>query len=805
MLFRQTFTAALILTQLFSPAFAAQSAQPVDEALQARLDSLVEQLEAQRVELHIPGMALAIVKDDEILLAKGFGETNIETGAAVTPETLFAIGSSTKAFTTALISMLVSEGRMAWDDPVTKYLPGFKLALEGADEGEEVTLRDLVCHRTGFTRMSILWAGGEASRDQILEVAAGAEPWDDFRKNFHYNNVMFLAAGEAAAKAADTDYDSLLKARLLDPLGMSSSNSSVEEAQKDPRLSLGYQWDADAEDYLQLPMRVLDTIAPAGAINSHVLDMSQWLRLQLADGQFAETRLIASDQIAEMRSPQIRVSGDTHYGLGWMLSEWEGHKVVEHGGNIDGFGAAVALMPEENLGLVLLTNVTATSLQAGVRNMVWSAVLGNEQEPAEAGSGDAVSMDYEDFVGTFIADYAHFNKAEFTVQVNAAGKLAINIPGQSLFELVDPDEEGRWYFTLTNTIAATFSRDESGRVQSLTMHQGGASFENPREGYEFPLEFDLDEVATLLGRYDDPALGAELEVEIVNNRLAVDIPGQMVFRLRAPDEEGIWWFRAVPGLGLEFHQEDGSNASSFTLHERETQRVCTRVAAALAELPDQEAVRQLCAFESRNAAVKALRDQGAVQLTGTIRMAQSGVTGRLQWTIDGPERYLLDVDFGPFGHIEEAYGDGVGTKRASMSAFISLAGVSLKQARQENPLMTFSDWSGYGDSYHITGREKLGDRQVLKLKLLADELPTMALYVDAETGDLLKLEGQKTAPGLGVSIPYSSTFEDFREVHGLRIPHRMVGSDDANGNVILTIESIETGVATTAADFVLHE
>jgi CubicO group peptidase (beta-lactamase class C family) len=355
-----------------------------DEALQGRLDALVEQLEAQREELHIPGMALVIVKDDEILLAKGFGVSDVEQRTPVTPETLFAIGSSSKAFTTALIAMLVSERRMTWDAPITNYLPDFTLKVDSPVPDAAVTVRDLCCHRTGFTRMGLLWAGGQASRDEVLEVATGAEPWDVFRKNFHYNNVMYLAAGVAAGRVAGSDYDTLLRERLLEPLGMSSSNTSVTASQEDPRLSLGYRWDGDNEEYIHLPMRVLDTIAPAGAINSHVLDMAQWLRLQLGDGVIDGERLIDSDQIAVMRTPQIPIGGGTSYGLGWMLSEWNGLSVVEHGGNIDGFGAAVALLPEERLGFVLLTNVTITPLQSTARSMVWEAVLGSDQEPEEA-------------------------------------------------------------------------------------------------------------------------------------------------------------------------------------------------------------------------------------------------------------------------------------------------------------------------------------------------------------------------------------------------------------------------------------
>lgn len=800
---------ALVLLALVAPS-ARAAAPSEDTALAARLEALVEKLDAERESLHIPGMALVIVKDDEILLAKGFGLANIEEDTPVTPDTLFAIGSSSKAFTTALISMLVEEGRMDWDAPITEYLPWFELTVDSPVPDAKVTVRDLVTHRTGFTRMGLLWAGGKASRTEVLEVATGAEPWDVFRKNFHYNNVMYLAAGEAAAAVAETDYDTLLRTRLLEPLGMTSSNSSVTQSQEDPRLSprlaMGYEWDKDAEEFKHRPMRVLDTIAPAGAINSNVIDMARWLRLQLGDGVIDGERLLAAEQIEEMRTPQIRMGGEAFYGLGWMLHDWNGRKVVEHGGNIDGFGAEVALMPEENLGFVLLTNVTATPLQSTSMPMVWAAVLGEDGEgDSDAGeaTGDAPAdepIDYEQYLGEFIADYAHFDQIPFTVQVNDAGKLAVHIPGQALFELKSPDEEGLWEFVLTDTIKLSFERDPDGVVQSIVLHQNGTSFECPRPGYQYPLEFALAEVKPLVGRYDDPALRAEVEVKMDNNRLAVDIPGQMVFQLRTPGEDGIWWFRAIPELGVEFDVEGDGPARSFTFHERGSERVCTRVEGALATLPDEAAIAALCRLDERRATLDRL---GAIRLAGTIRMAQSGVTGDFTWTIDGPERYLAVVDFGLFAQIEEAYGDGVGTERSSVSPFETLTGDSLRQARQDNPLMPITDWRLFADRFEVVGREDLDGRPTLLVRLTTEGLPALTLSIDAETGDTLRQQGKRMLSGLGAELPYTVRFEQYREIEGLRLPFRVVSSDDASGNAIGELEEVETGVEVEASAYVL--
>jgi len=159
----------VFLIAIILPNYAAPAAPAVAPELQQRLDLLVEQLEQQRQTHHVAGMAIAVVKDDEVILTRGFGVANVEKETPVTPETIFAIGSSTKAFTATLVGILVDEGKMDWDDPVTKYLPYFQMDIASTDESDEVTLRDVLSHRTGFTRMSLLFASGEIPREEVLQ------------------------------------------------------------------------------------------------------------------------------------------------------------------------------------------------------------------------------------------------------------------------------------------------------------------------------------------------------------------------------------------------------------------------------------------------------------------------------------------------------------------------------------------------------------------------------------------------------------------------------------------------------------
>jgi CubicO group peptidase (beta-lactamase class C family) len=347
---------------------------PAKIELEKRLAYLEQTLEQARIEGHVPGMAIAVVDDGELLWAHGFGVSNLDANTPVTPETTFAIGSTTKAFSSTLAAMLVDEGKLAWDDPVTNYLPEFTLAIDGK-QGEAVTIRDLLAHRCGFARMDLLWAGNTISRDEVLRFAAKAKPVARFRSEFHYNNVTYMAGALAAAQASGSSWEDLIRTRLLEPLGMQHTSIDYASASADSARSHGYTWREDLALFEPASLRNTDAIAPAGSIYSSVLDMSQWLRFQLGEGELAGQRLVSAAALAETHTQQIEMAPGRGYGLGWSLSDWNDKRVIEHSGAIDGFAATVALLPEEELGLVLLTNVGTTPLQGTAKTLVFEALL----------------------------------------------------------------------------------------------------------------------------------------------------------------------------------------------------------------------------------------------------------------------------------------------------------------------------------------------------------------------------------------------------------------------------------------------
>ncbi|MEX1368631.1 MAG: serine hydrolase domain-containing protein, partial [Nannocystaceae bacterium] len=480
---------------------AAPTTSAADDELQARLDWLAERLEKARVDNHIPGMAVAVVKDDQMVFARGFGLADLETGREVTPQTVFAIGSSTKAFSATLAAMQVDAGKLSWDDTVVTHLPEMKLQPRpGKAEGGDAdpTLRDMGSHRSGFTRMSMLWIANALPRDQMLAKASGAEPIAGFRDEFHYNNVTYTAVGEAAARTADTTWSAMLQERIFEPLGMGDTTATAAGAIDDPARAQGYRWREVSERHEALPMRNLDAIGPAGSINSTVVDMSQWLRLQLGRGTFEGKELVSKGAIEETWTPQMEMGGGLSYGLGWMLGSWQGHRVVEHGGNIDGYATEVGMLPDDGIGFVLLTNISATPLQRGSLELVFDSLLGELPGKADAKDG-AAALDLAPYSGRYVANFGPFDDMRFTVTAES-GTLHLDVPGQQKYELAHPDADGRWAFALTDAIKVYFDLDEQGkRANVLHMLQGGLDFELPREGYSFPPEVDAAEVADLLG------------------------------------------------------------------------------------------------------------------------------------------------------------------------------------------------------------------------------------------------------------------------------------------------------------------
>ena len=760
---------------------------PEEPTLEERLAVLCERIEAQRVNNHIPGLALAVVVEGEVVLARGFGLADIEAERAVEADTIFAIGSTTKAFTATAIGMLQDDGVMDFDDPVTKYLPGFELPVDAAGEDTVVTVRDLLSHRTGFTRMSMLWNSNSVPRARILETAVRAEPWAEFRDKFLYNNVMYLAAGMASGVAADLEWEQLVGTRILEPLGMTSSNFSVTEAQRDPRLALGYDWNPDTESFDRKPMLVLDAIGPAGSINSNVLDMAQWLRLMLGRGEYEGQRLISEEALAETWTANMPMGDGNQYGLGWMLHDNDGERIVEHGGNINGFSAQVGLMPEAEIGYVLLANVSMTTLQQGSLPIVFDTLLGELSESESAPEG------LEEYLGNYRANFATFADVDFEVLVQNE-HLAVDVPGQMVFELHAPDEDGKWFFRLTNTIAVSFDRNAEDEVVGMKMYQSGMTFELPREGAAVATEIPLAELERFLGTYQPDGEDLVCEVLIQNQHLAVDIPGEMVFELHAPDAEGKRQFRVTDRIAVRFNEDDTGAISSFTLFEGDKpEREVLRIAAVEATASRLPSVEELLELREAGGIAKLLAKHGTVRSHGSIELMQSGISGTVAYEARlEPLAYRARIDLGEFGRIEVGAGDGVAWTYSTGGGYQELSGDALEQGLLRHPAVHDGDWRDTYDVLEVRSREQLDDAEVLVVQARIGDLPPWTMFVDAESGDVIATE-YLHAEG-AMKLPMRTRYEDFRELGGERMACITIDSNDWSGRSVTTLGEVEGGV-----------
>jgi len=378
-------TGILAVLALASPAIAQQQREPYPG-----FDAYVR---AALATWKVPGASVAIVRNDSVIYAKGYGVREIGKPVPVDEHTLFAIGSSSKAFTSAAVAMLVDSGKVRLDATANTYLPNFQLADPFASR--EITVRDLLSHRSGLARGELIWYGSAYDRDEILRRVRYLPPTWSFRSTFGYQNIMFLAAGQIVAKTTNASWDDFIKQRIFQPLGMTSSNTSVTALKGIEDVAAPH---AELNDTVRaIPYRQIDNIAPAGSINSNAVDMAQWVRLHLGDGKFQGKQLISKRMVDEMRTAQMIIRRDggmgnmnpsAHlmaYGLGWFLSDYEGKYLVQHGGNIDGMTALVAMLPEDKFGIVILSNMNGSTLPTALMLKTLDLQL---KRPAKDWSGE---------------------------------------------------------------------------------------------------------------------------------------------------------------------------------------------------------------------------------------------------------------------------------------------------------------------------------------------------------------------------------------------------------------------------------
>lgn len=333
----------------------------------------------------VPGLAIVIVRDDRVVLAKGYGTKTSGTIAPVTADTLFPLASCTKAFTTAALATLVDDGKLAWDDPVRKHLPTFHLSEPAADQ--LVSLRDLVTHRTGLAGHDLLWYRAPWSLSESIKRARYLPLSGPFRGSYHYSSLMFAAAGTAAANRAGVPWDEFVRTRITGPLQMTGVTFTATEAEKAKDRASGHRRDADGSS-VAMDGWSPKSPDPAGSMSATARDLGAWLRFQLADGEFAGKRIASEKNLQETRTPHTPMprtaeakaiypeTTQTTYAMGWVVYDHRGQTVVAHGGIADGFRAQVTLLPRKKIGFALLNNLHDTTMNVAVGNAVIDLLTG---------------------------------------------------------------------------------------------------------------------------------------------------------------------------------------------------------------------------------------------------------------------------------------------------------------------------------------------------------------------------------------------------------------------------------------------
>lgn len=353
--------------------------------LQSKLAEIDAYAEKTRTDWQIPGMAIAIVKDDKVVFARGFGVRELGKPEKVDENTLFAIASNSKAYTATSLAMMVDEGKLKWDDKVTQYVPEFQMYDPYVTR--EMTVRDLVSHRSGLDTFSgdLLWYETNYTDDEIIKRLRYLKPVSSFRSRYDYQNLMFIVAGKVLERVSGKKWADFVQERILNPLGMKNTKTSIKQFKPDDNIAKPHN--EHTGKMTAFNYGNVDGAAAAAALNSSVADSAKWIRMHLAKGRFEGKQLLSEAQSWNMQQPNIMIpisaagakfNPTRHfnaYGLGFFLSDYQGRKILYHSGGLDGMISQTALMPDENLGVIILTN-SETGVATWLTNKVFDVMLG---------------------------------------------------------------------------------------------------------------------------------------------------------------------------------------------------------------------------------------------------------------------------------------------------------------------------------------------------------------------------------------------------------------------------------------------
>jgi CubicO group peptidase (beta-lactamase class C family) len=516
-----------------------------------------------------PGFAIAIVKGNKILYAKGFGYRDLENKVLMDENTLLAIGSSSKAFTSAVLGQLRDEGKLTFDDSPIKYVKELKFYNDELNNG--INIRDLMSHQTGIPRHDYSWyLFPTYNKDSLIQRIQYQEPFTGLRQKWYYNNFMFLVQGVIAERITGKSWEENVRERFFKPLGMERSNLSIKELEESSNIAIGYELYKDSVvrkmDYYRIA-----GMAPAGSINSSVKEMSNWLKVWINNGKFNEEQIIPETYIKEAMSSQAVITSAlpnkdnpdmflANYGYGWKISSYKGHYRVEHGGNIDGFSASVAFYPSDSIGIVVLANQNGSSVPSLVRNTVSDRLLNEkridwanyyleqkkkQKEASEGSEEESASQQAKNTtpshtLASYNGEYFHPGYGRFTISLKGDSlfanlkrtKFYLKHVHYDIFEPFEVTEYGIGT-TATGSLKLNFSTNNAGEIASVRMKIEPA-LDQPIEFKREPetLRLELSELKVFEGEYEISGMVIKVYTKD-DNGLYMFVPGQPEYQLLA--------------------------------------------------------------------------------------------------------------------------------------------------------------------------------------------------------------------------------------------------------------------------------
>lgn len=561
-------------------------------AAKAALVGFENEIEKIRSDWKVPGIAIAIIKGDQIIYAQGHGMRDVAKNLPMTADTLMPIGSSTKAFTTAVLASLVDEGKLDWDKPIRTWIPTFK--LQDAVATDRMTALDLVTHRSGMPRHDALWYNASLSRADMVRRLQYLEPNKDFRTDFQYNNAMFLTAGYLSEVVTGKSWEENVRSKLFMPLGMKRANFDVVENQKDANFSQAYREEKNGT-VKQIPYRSISNVGPAGSINASVNELSAWMQMHLNKGKYQGKQVLSPASVDYLHIPRMVLGGaqtkpeivPIGYAPGWFSDVYHGQLRLHHGGNIDGFAAMVMLLPGSDIGIAILTNLDGSPVRDFIAGAAIDRLMGLEKRDW---SGDALKRklaskaDIEKAeekkktahkMGTkpshaladYVGDYEHpgYGVAKIT---QSDGKLIVEFNG-----IKTPFEH--WHYDTFNGVKTDDPVFEDQKIQFLTSLEGDidavkTALEPAVKDIVFTKLADSrlsnpDFLKHLAGTY---VLNKDMDivVSLRGNQLFADVKGQPTYEL-VPVRSTRFALKGLNGFFVDFQVDKDGKFNSAELNQ----------------------------------------------------------------------------------------------------------------------------------------------------------------------------------------------------------------------------------------------